>query len=190
MEKHPDTAVVQMDSVIGSKGGKVLLTIYFVNVSLMLGFLREANTSQSVIDIYDGLYQRLGASDFTRLFPVILTDNGSESSNPKKIEHGPEERGFQRTRIYYCNPSAPYQKAEIEVGHEFIRRIVPKGKSFDELEQEDVERMMNHINSYRRKKLNGKSPYEAFRFYYGEALAEKLGYHFDHEYTAYEVFVM
>ena len=43
MEQHPDTAVVQMDSVIGSKGGKVLLTIYFVNVSLMLGFLREAN---------------------------------------------------------------------------------------------------------------------------------------------------
>lgn len=28
MEQHPDTAVVQMDSVIGSKGGKVLLTIY------------------------------------------------------------------------------------------------------------------------------------------------------------------
>lgn len=175
MEKHPDTAVVQMDSVIGSKGGKVLLTIYFVNVSLMLGFLREANTSQSVIDIYDGLYQKLGASDFTRLFPVILTDNGSEFSNPKKIENGPEERGFQRTRIYYCNPSAPYQKAEIEVGHEFIRRIVPKGKSFDELTQEDVERMMNHINSYRRKKLNGKSPYEAFSFYYGEELAQKLG---------------
>lgn len=175
MEKHPDTAVVQMDSVIGSKGGKVLLTIYFVNVSLMLGFLREANTSQSVIDIYDGLYQKLGASDFTRLFPVILTDNGSEFSNPKKIENGPEERGFQRTRIYYCNPSAPYQKAEIEAGHEFIRRIVPKGKSFDELTQEDVERMMNHINSYRRKKLNGKSPYEAFSFYYGEELAQKLG---------------
>lgn len=99
---------------------------------------------------------------------MILTDNGSESSNPKKIEHGPEERGFQRTRIYYCNPSAPYQKAEIEVGHEFIRRIVPKGKSFDELEQEDVERMMDHINLYQRKKLNGKSPYEAFSFYYGE----------------------
>ena len=46
---------------------------------------------------------------------------------------------FQRTRIYYCNPSAPYQKAEIEVGHEFIRRILPKGRSFDELTQADVE---------------------------------------------------
>lgn len=156
MEQHPDTAVVQMDSVIGSKGGKVLLTIYFVNVSLMLGFLREANTSKSVIDIYDELYHRLGGQDFRKLFPVILTDNGSEFSNPRCIENGPDGKGFQRTRIYYCNPSAPYQKAEIEVGHEFIRRILPKGRSFDELTQADVELMMNHINSYRRKKLNGK----------------------------------
>jgi hypothetical protein len=37
--------------------------------------------------------------------------------------------------------------------------------------------MMDHINSYRRKKLNGKSPYEAFCFYYGKDLADKLGCH-------------
>ena len=71
-----------MDSVIGSKGGKVLLTIYFVNVSLMLGFLRKQIPSKSVIDIYDELYHRLGGQDFRKLFPVILTDNGSEFSNP------------------------------------------------------------------------------------------------------------
>lgn len=124
-----------MDSVIGNRGGKVLLTIYFVNVSLMIAFIREANTSQSVIDIYEDLYKRLGPIDFRKLFPVILTDNGSEFSNPRNIEFGPDGGGFQRTRIYYCNPSAPYQKAEIEVGHEFIRRIVPKGKSFDALTQ-------------------------------------------------------
>ena len=166
-----------MDSVIGSKGGKVLLTVYFVNVSLMLGFIREANTSKSVIDIYDELYYRLVGQDFRRLFPVILTDNGSEFSNPKCIENGPNGKGFQRTRVYYCNPSAPFQKAEIEVGHEFIRRVVPKGKNFDELTQADIDLMMDHINSYRRKKLNGKSPYEAFCFYYGEELAQKLGCH-------------
>ncbi len=175
MEKYLDTAMVQMDFVIGSKGGKALLTIYFVNVSLMLGFLRDANTSKSVIDIYDGLYRRLGGQDFRKLFPVILTDNGSEFSNPKCIENGPDGKGFQGTRIYYCNPSAPYQKAEIEVGNEFNRRVAPKGKSFDELEQTDIDLMMDHINSYRRKKLNGKSPHEAFCFYYGEELAQRLG---------------
>lgn len=97
--EYVDTAVVQMDSVIRSRGGKVLLTVYFVNVSLMLGFLRDVNTSKSVIDIFDGLYEKLGGRDFQRLFPVVLTDNGSEFSNPKCIENGPNGTGFQRTRI-------------------------------------------------------------------------------------------
>ena len=52
MEEHPDTPVVQMDSVEGRKGGKVLLTIHFVNCSLMLAFLREHNDTQSVIDVF------------------------------------------------------------------------------------------------------------------------------------------
>ena len=55
--------------------------------------------------------------------------------------------------------------------------IAQKGKSFDELAQADIDLMMDHINSYRRNKLNGKSPYEAFCFYYGEELAQKLGCH-------------
>ena len=35
--------------------------------------------------------------------------------------------------------------------------------------------MMDHINSYKRKKLNEKSPFETFSFYYGAELAKKLG---------------
>ncbi len=117
----------------------------------MLAFLRDANTSKSVIDVYEELYHKLGGQDFRKLFPIILTDNGSEFSNTKSIEYGADGNGLRRTRIYYCNPSAPYQKAEIEVGHEFIRRVLPKGKSFDELMQECINLMMDHINSYRRK---------------------------------------
>ena len=55
MENHPDTPVVQMDTVEGAKGGKVLLTIHFTNFQFMLAFLRDANTSQSIIDIFNGL---------------------------------------------------------------------------------------------------------------------------------------
>jgi len=85
MEGHPDANVVQMDTVCGVQSGKVLLTIHFVNTSLMLAFLRNANTSRSVTDIWDLLYQALGHTDFEKLCPVILTDNGSKFSNPKAI---------------------------------------------------------------------------------------------------------
>ena len=174
LEADPDTAVVQMDTVIGRVGGKCLLTIHFVETSLMLAFLRDANTSGSVIRIINALDRVLGAEAFDKLFPVILTDNGSEFSNPKEIEYR-ETSPYCRTQVFYCDPSSPYQQGACEVNHELIRRILPKGSSFDDLTQEDIFLMMDHINSYKRKKLNDRSPYETFSFYYGEDLLKKLG---------------
>ncbi len=52
----------------------------------MLAFLRDANDSQSVIDVFDGLNERLGIDMFKKLLPVLLGDNGSEFSNPRAIE--------------------------------------------------------------------------------------------------------
>ena len=178
METEPETHIVQMDSVIGKVGGKCLLTIHFVDTSLMLAFLRDANTSRSVIDIFNRLDYALGTVLFGKLFPVILTDNGSEFSNPKEIEYREnfgESHSLMRTRVYYCDPSSPYQKGSCEGNHELVRRILPKGSSFDDLTQEDVIRMMNHINSYKRKKLNDRTPYDSFSFLYGEEVLKKLG---------------
>lgn len=174
MQEHPESAPVQMDSVIGRTGGKCLLTIHFVDTGLMLAFLREANTSGSVIRIFNALDAILGTEDFNRLFPVILTDNGSEFSNPKQIEYR-EKIPRHRTNVFYCDAGSPYQKGACEVNHELIRRILPKGTSFDDLTQKDIFLMMDHINSYQRKKLNNRSPYDTFSFYYGEGLLRKLG---------------
>lgn len=174
IDKNPDTAVVQMDSVIGTKGGKCLLTIHFVDCSLMLAFLRDANTSKSVTDVFNHLDKVIGKELFLELFPVILTDNGSEFSNPKAIEYR-DTHPLLRTHVFYCDAGSPYQKGAIEVNHELIRRILPKGSSFNNLTQDDVNLMMNHINSYKRKKLNNHSPYETFSFYHGEEVLHKLG---------------
>lgn len=89
---NPDIPVVEMDSVEGRKGGKVLLTIYF------------------------------------------------------------------------CDPQRSDQKGGCEVTHEMIRRVLPKGTSFDELVQDDIDLMMSNINSYNRKKLNNQSAYQLFSF--------------------------
>jgi IS30 family transposase len=166
-------SAVEMDSVIGRVGGKVLLTLMFKSCDFMFAFLRERNTSQSVIDVFNDLYARLNADCFKSLFPVLLGDNGSEFSNPKAIEHDAD--GVQRTRIFYCDPYASYQKPNVELNHEFIRRILQKGRSFDDLTQADINLMMSHINSYTREKLNDKSPLEMFGFLYGKDILEKLG---------------
>jgi len=173
MAKYPGMPVVEMDTVEGIKGGKVLLTIHFVVPQFMLAFIRDANTSQSVIDAFNQLSQKLGPDSFRNLFPVLLGDNGSEFSNPTAIEI--DAQGNPRSRVFYCDPQAPYQKGAVENNHTLIRRIIPKGTSLDYLTQEDINMVMNHVNSYGRKNLGDKSPYQIFAALYGENILKEMG---------------
>ncbi len=173
MEEHPDYAVVEMDSVEGKRDStKVLLTLFFRNSTCMLAFLREANTARSVTEVINDLYKRLGKEQFRKMFQVILTDRGSEFTDPSSIEF--DKDGNRRTYVFYCDPQRSNQKGSIEVTHEFIRRILPKGTSFANLTQDKVQLMINHINSYTRKKLNNRSAHQLFSFFYGEEVAASL----------------
>lgn len=175
IKENPDTPIVELDSVEGMQGGKVLLTIHFVKAEMMLAFLRDHNDSQSVIDIFDHLYELLGHELFVNIFPLCLPDNGSEFSNPLAIEFA--HNGDQRTRIFYCDPSAPYQKGSAERNHEFIRMFIPKGVDLDQYTQADISLMMDHINSYSRKSIGDKCPYEVFSFLYGAEVLDLLKCH-------------
>jgi IS30 family transposase len=170
-----DISYVEMDSVIGRLGGKCLLTLMFKSCDLMLAFIRDHNTAHSVIDRFNALYECLGAETFSKLFPLLLGDNGSEFSDPKAIEF--DALGIQRTKVFYCDPYSSFQKPNVEVNHEFIRKILPKGTSFDNLTQDDINLMMSHINSYSRGKLVDNSPFDVFDSLYGFGILSKLGLH-------------
>ncbi len=176
MQEYPDTPVVEIDSVEGRKGGKVMLTVIFSLTDLVLIYLRDHNTAQSVIDVFNDLYCCLGRDVFVRLFPLLLGDNGSEFSNPQAIEC--DDNGFLRTRLFYCDPSAPYQKGALERSHEYIRMVLPKGSSFDHLTQADVSFLASNINSLVRKKLSDQSPITAFSFFHGADTLLRLGLKF------------
>ena len=166
--------VVEMDTVEGIKGGKVLLTLHFVNCNFMIAFIRDNNDAQSVIDIFNYLEMTLGFELFSNLFQIILTDNGSEFSNPLELEFNPFNHK-QRTKIFYCNPGHSEQKGSCENNHELIRRVLPKGTSFDDLTQENICLMMSHINSYKRKELNDCNPLQLFSILYDDNIATSLG---------------
>ena len=173
VSKHPDAVISQMDSVIGRKGGKVLLTILFKNCDLQLMYLRDRNTAASVSEIFQILRSRLGAQRFSSLFQVILTDRGSEFTDPVSIECD-TETGEIQCRVFYCDPMNSNQKSNCERNHEFIRYVIPKGTSMDHFTQMDITKLMNHINSYPRKKWNGQAPLDLFIQIYGQETATLL----------------
>lgn len=159
MKYFSEADVVEMDTVKGRREkGKRLLTMIFRKNSIMLMFLMPDGTAESVKRVFDFLEMGLGRECFERLFRVILTDNGGEFKKVDELELN-EDLEY-RTKLYYCDPMASWQKPHIEKNHEFIRYVIPRGISFDAYTQEDMTLLMNHINSTRRTSLKNKAPYE------------------------------
>jgi IS30 family transposase len=174
LKEQPDTPVVEIDSVEGLRAETAaILTVHFVNCALQLGFFRAHNDAQSVIDVFNNLYEDLGETDFKRLFHVLLADRGIEFSNPKAIEHTVD--GKIKTRLFYCNSMSSYQKPHCEKNHEFMRKVIPRGTSISFMNQEKTTLMMNNINNYSRKSLGDNTPYSIFEFLYGKEMLKKLG---------------
>lgn len=162
IEKHPNTSTVQMDTVKGVREqGKRMLTLHFCDTNMMLIFLMLDCKADSVVEQFDRLTGFLGLEEFRKAFPVILTDNGSEFKHTRELEMTSD--GKRRTRVFYCDPQASWQKPQIEKNHEFIRYVLSKGKTFSPYTQDDMVILMNNINSIRREALKGISPYEAVK---------------------------
>ena len=164
---------LEMDTVMGRMGGKVLLTFNLSFCNFIFARLLDNKTALEVTkhlyDIKNTLHQ--ADKDFFQLFPVILTDNGGEFARVDDIEM--DVRG--ESKLFFCDPNRSDQKGRIEKNHTLIRDILPKGTSFDNLTQEDINLICSHVNSVKRAALNGKSAYELFAFTYGEEIPKLLG---------------
>lgn len=173
MEQHPEANVVEMDTVQGSRcGTAAILTMLFRNCNLMIAFQIPAIRQEHVLAVFEWLENELGVDIFQKTFPVILTDNGSEFCIPRALECSAD--GELRTRVFYCDPNASWQKGRLEKNHEFIRYVLPQGKPFDGLAQEDITLLVNHINSLARESLNGRTPFELASFLLNHKVIRKL----------------
>lgn len=150
--------IVEMDTVEGIKGESLLLTLLWRQANFMLAFKIDNKEADTVNSVFINLKDLLGYERFHELFPIILTDNGVEFSKPDDIEFN----GYHvyKTRLFYCDPGHSEQKGKIENNHEYIRRFIPKSTSFNDYNQDDINLMLNHINSVKRESLNGNSPFE------------------------------
>ena len=164
---------VEMDTVISAGDcRKCILTFYFTGSGLFLSYLLNNCTESAVKAAFDRLETIFGTHDFLSLFEVILTDRGSEFGDPVSLETGTE--GIRRTSIYYCDPMSSGQKGGIEEAHTLLRMVLPKRTVFTDLTQWDLRRIVNHINSYARERLNGKTPYQCALEAFGEKVLSAL----------------
>ena len=173
ISNNSETSIVQMDTVIGTKdSSKVLLTLHFVKFHFQLAYLLDKKDSISVTNALNTICNNIGVENFKLLFNVILTDNGTEFSNPSAIEINPEN-DETRCHVFFCHPYSSFEKGNCEKNHEYIRYVLPKGTNFDTLTQDKVNLMMSHINSTLRPSVKC-SPYDYMALTYGKEILDLL----------------
>ena len=113
-------------------------------------------------------YLSVSAVDFPRVVKF-------KPRKTKPVEYIPRGLKIGRTKLFFCDPYQSSQKPRVEKNHTLFRDIVPKGQSFDSFTQDTVNLIFSHVNSVKRKSLNGKTPYEMFTFAYSVNITELLG---------------
>ena len=174
-EENGITSWVEMDTLIGIIGGKLILTLHFTFCNFMAGILLDDKTSAEVSSKIISLkraFENEGLR-FGDVIPLFLTDNGGEFADVFSFEQNLD--GVKESSLFFCDPMQSCQKPKVEKNHTLFRDIVPKGSSFNHFTQDTVNMIFSHINSINRKSLNGKSPFELFVFTFSEKIALLLG---------------
>ncbi len=165
----------QMDTVIGTPGGKLLLTIINKETSFLFGIPVKNKKQATIIQEIDKLERTL-EDKFKLILEKIITDNGGEFLDYEGLEKSvsKEEKRFN---LYYANPYASYEKGMIENQHRLIRYFYPKGTNLDKYKDSDIIEKINRINNYPRKSLNWSTPYKEMEKKLGKDIMNKLGFY-------------
>lgn len=170
ISKHKKMSKCQMDTVEGNRGSKkVLLTIINIDTHYMFIRLLDKKDIKSVNIAWDSFKDKLDTKSYSKLFRIVLTDNGSEFLDPLHIELD-YNTGKKLSNVFYCKPYSSWQKGCIEKNHEYIRKIFPKGTNFNDFTNEEVQRLEDTINNIPRDSLNGKTPYKLLKEKYPEVV--------------------
>ena len=174
-EHYEEANIVQMDTVVGPniENQSCILTLLFENSRFLMIFKLANKTMSEVDKVFDYLRSTLGLDLFSYLFQIILTDNGSEFFDVNHIENN---EAYPKTHLFFCDPMQSQQKGRIEVAHEYIRRYIPKGSSFNDLSQDDLTFIANNINSISRDKLRGMNAFKIQEFFTPNDFFTKLNF--------------
>lgn len=171
-------SVVEMDTMYNDvSNGPFIQTFKIIDAQIALAVYHEEKTSDEMIKGLDMIEAMLGRDLFESLFQVIRTDRGSEFEKPEGLEMRAD--GSRRTRVFYCDPMASYQKPLVEGKHVEYRYVLPKGRDLRKLgltSQKQLNLVLSHLNSRTLDSSIGtgkQTPFQFARFFYPE-LVEKM----------------
>lgn len=149
-EKRSECGHWEGDTVRGAVGKGCLVTFIDRKSRKLLCAKSDNMSSESV---YQAI---LRAFKDTRPKTITL-DNGSEFAKFKDIEKA------LNTTVYFADPHSPWQRGSNENINDCLRFFYPKGYDFKTLVDEELQKVVDIINSRPRLCLNLHTPNSIFR---------------------------
>lgn len=177
IDNNPNVFLVEMDTVYNDKEkGPFLQTFKIVKAGFTFAIYHDEFSSLNMtkgVSVVKDLISPM----FNRYKVVILTDRGSEFSKPEEMEK--DEKGDKVLNVFYCNPLSPYQKASLENNHIELRYILPKQTDLRKIgltNQNAINKVCSNINSFKKERLDDKTPWELLRFYYPDVAKKMISF--------------
>lgn len=149
-EKRSECGHFEGDTVRGAVGKGCIVTFVDRKSRKLLSAVSKDMSSKSV---YDAILRA-----FKGIHPKSITlDNGSEFALFKQLEKALD------TTVYFADPHSPWQRGSNENINDCLRFFFPKGFDFRTLSDEQLNKVVDIINSRPRLCLNLFSPNRIFR---------------------------
>jgi IS30 family transposase len=142
----------EADSVIGARGGKAIHTEVETTTRMHAASIVAAVTSKAAVQAQKALFGALppGARR------SVTMDNGSE------FHHHYELADDLGMATFFADPYSACQHGSNEHFNGVLRRYLPKGTSFDDLTQAELDDIVQEINNRPPGVLGWATPTEAF----------------------------
>ena len=133
-----------------SKSGSLTVLTERVSRKSMI-FLNTSKRSNSVMLKIQEVYKHIPKNTIKS----ITFDNGGEFFHFGLLSlHG--------TKVYFCDPGAPYQKGQVERTNALLHKYIPKKSNFHSISEEMVFQAQEQLNDLPRKCLNYRTPNEVW----------------------------
>lgn len=141
----------EADTVIGKQGGAVLVTLAERKSRFSMLVKAKNKTAAAVSAAITKAMAPHAANVHT-----LTYDNGKEFAYHQQVSDELEAQG------YFAHPYHSWERGLNENTNGLIRQYLPKGKSFDDLTDHDVQIIMDRLNNRPRKCLGFRTPNQVF----------------------------
>jgi IS30 family transposase len=145
----------EIDTVVGKDNRGAIVTIVERKTNfILMEKLKYGKNAEELTKVVFRLM--LG---YIKHVHTITGDNGTEFADHQNIAK------LLKTKFFFTNPYASWEKGAIENSNKLIRQYIPKKTDFNTISDEEIKQIQYQINNRPRKKLNFYSPKEIFCLY-------------------------